>query len=361
MELSDRKKRILSAVINDYIETAEPVGSKTISGDLGLSSATIRNEMAELTSLGYLEQPHTSAGRIPSPMGYRLFVNELMHWHKLSVQEIQRINAELKSRMQMLDRMVSDVVNLASKLTHYPALSLSPPLNLTITRFDLIHIDDYSFIAVAMLSNKSVKNKLITMPFKIPDFMITRLSALFNAHFTNITEDLFDVLKISSVERAAGDDLGLTASIASFAIEILSGAGAGTAQVAGTSTLLQQPEFRDPDKAHRLLSYLSDSERILSLASQSSDDNVKVMIGPENIAEELCDSSVVMASYSVDENTKCLVGIVGPTRMDYARVAAQLKYFARGVSRIFRGDTDIEQAALGAADSEGKDADNERE
>ena len=368
-ELSDRKKRILSAVINDYIETAEPVGSKTISQKegLGLSSATIRNEMAELTSMGYLEQPHTSAGRIPSPLGYRLFVNELMHWHKLTVQETQRINKELSARVLQLDRMVSDIVTLASQLTSYPALSLTPQLKLNISRFDLIHIDEHSFIIVAMLSNKAVKNKLITLPVKIEAAMITRLSALFNAHFTGISEELISIDKISAVERASGDDLGISATIASFAIEALSGAGAAEAHVAGTSTLLQQPEFRDPDKAHRLLSLLSDNERILSLVPASSDEDsdsdVKVMIGPENIAEELRDSSVIMASYNVSEDTKCMVGIVGPTRIDYARIAAQLKYFARGVSKIFRGEvsTGMSPAALGAAemDAKGDDVDNE--
>lgn len=340
MSLSERKKQILTAVINNYIETAEPVGSKALAqkAGLSLSPATIRNELSELTTMGYLEQPHTSAGRIPSPSGYRLFVNELMHQHKLSLTETERINAELNSRLKQLDRLIADVSMLASQLTAYPALALAPPVRVTITRFDLIYIDQHSFIIVAMLSNQAVKNKLIHLPVSIQQEMVQKLSTLFNAHFTNVLEENISEHTVKAVERASGDTMGIAAAIASFAIEILTEAGVGEAYVAGTSHLLQHPEFRDPDKAHRLLNYLSDSERLLALAPSGSDGEVKVMIGPENIAEELQDSSVIMASYDAGDNMKCLVGVVGPTRMDYAKVAARLKYFAMGLSRLFRGE-----------------------
>lgn len=337
MEISERKKKILAAVVDNYIATAEPVGSKAIAPELGFSSATIRNELAELERMGYLEQPHTSAGRVPTPQGYRLYVNELMHRHKLSLEETEAINLSLNQKMQQLDRLIADVGQLASNMTSYPALAMTAHSRSVISRFDLIYVDANTFIIVCMLSNNSVKNKLIRLPFSVEQSMVQKLSALFNAHFTGITDDEVTPVLISSVERAACDTMGLTAIIAGFAIEILSEAGAAETFVTGTSNLLQQPEYRDPDKAHKLLSYLNDREHLLSLPLPQGAGDVKVLIGPENVAEELKDSSVILASYDAGDGTQGLIGVVGPTRMDYAKVAARLGYIASGISRLLAG------------------------
>ncbi len=165
MELSGRKKKILAAVVEEYIRTAEPVGSKTVAqtAELGCSSATIRNELAELASMGYLEQPHTSAGRVPTPQGYRMYVNELMQRQKLSLEETEEINRSLNDKLRELDKLVSNVGALASSLTNYPAMAIAAPPPATIKRLDLIYIDATTFIIVAMMSNNSVKNKLVRL------------------------------------------------------------------------------------------------------------------------------------------------------------------------------------------------------
>lgn len=340
MEISDRKKKILAAVIDDYIETAEPVGSKTIAqkSTLGLSPATIRNEMSELEAMGFLEQPHTSAGRVPSPLGYRLYVNELMRRHKLSIQETETINRELTQKMLELDRLISDVGRLASRLTSYPAYSLTAPAKVTVTRFDLIYVDANTFIIVAMLSNNSVKNKLVRLPVTIEQETILKLSTMFNVNFTGLAENQITSAAIAAAERAAGDTLGLVSAIAGYVIEMLTEAGLGEAYVSGTSQLLRQPEFRDADKAHRLLSYLSDGDKLLKLPAPDEDGVVKVLIGPENVAEELRDSSVVMASYNLGDNIQGLIGIVGPTRMDYAKIEARLRYLTSGLGKMLSGE-----------------------
>ena len=336
MEISARKKKILAAVVDEYIRTAEPVGSKTIAATAGLgcSSATIRNELAELTSLGYLEQPHTSAGRVPSPQGYRFYVNELMERQKLSLQETEAINTRLNEKMEQLDRLMTDAGKLAGQLTGYPALTLSAPRSVVIKRFDLIYIDANTFIIVLLLGNNTVKNKLIHLPFSVDQGQIQKLSALFNAGFTGLTEEEITPVLISATERAARDTMGLTSIIAAFAIETLSQSMEGTAFVTGESSLLQQPEFRDPDKAHRVISYLSDSSHLMRLPGDARDNGVRVIIGPENLAEELKDSSVVMASYDAGEGQRGLIGVVGPLRMDYSTVAAKLQYIADGLSRL---------------------------
>jgi heat-inducible transcriptional repressor len=336
LELSERKKKILTSVIDEYIASAEPVGSKAIaeSGLLDLSSATIRNEMAELTTMGYLEQPHTSAGRVPSPKAYRLYVNELMARQRLSLEEAEAINESLSIKMKQLDKLMSDVGKLASSLTHYPAVALAAPAAATITRFDLIYIDVNTFIAVAMLSNSTVQNKLIRLPFSVDQGMVQRLSSVFNTNFVGISEEKITPALISAAERACGDTMGLVSVVAAFAIDTLSRAGEREAYVSGASQLLRLPEFRDPDKAHAVMSYLSESEHLLGLPEGASDDDVQVIIGPENVARELQDSSVVIARYNAGDNMKGIIGVVGPTRMDYSGVAAKLRYIADGLSRV---------------------------
>lgn len=336
MALSDRKKKILAAVVEEYIRTAEPVGSKTVAetAELGCSSATIRNELAELSGMGYLEQPHTSAGRVPTAKGYRIYVNELMQRQRLSLEETEAINASLNERLRQLDDIVNNAGALASSLTNYPAMAIAAPPPATIKRFDLIYIDANTFIIVAMMSNDTVKNKLVHLPVSVGQDMIARLSAVFNANFTGITEDRITPFAIRAAERAVDDTMGLTGVIASFAIEVLSESQTAEAVVTGANRLLAQPEYRDPAKAHALMSYITDAEHIKSLPSVygDSDEGIKVLIGPENVAEELKDSSVVLASYDMGDNTKGLIGVVGPTRMDYSAVAAKLGLIARALS-----------------------------
>ena len=341
MGISDRKKKILAALVDEYIKTAEPVGSKAIAqlADLNCSSATIRNELAELTAMGYLEQPHTSAGRIPTPSGYRMYVNELMEKQKLSIEQTEDINSRLNLKLQQLDSMMTDVGKIASQLTDYPALALATPTPATIKRFDLIYIDANTFIIVVMLSNNTVKNKLVHLPVSVNQPMIQKLSTLFNANFTGITNDKITSILIHSTERAADDSLGLSSVIASFAMETLAEQGAVSAYVTGENRLLNQPEFRDPDKANKLMNYLAEGGHLITgqTAEDFGTDEVRVLIGPENAAEELKDSSVVLASYDMGDNTRGLIGVVGPTRMNYSEVAAKLSFLAKGLSRRLGG------------------------
>lgn len=338
MELNNRKKKILKAIIDEYIATAEPVSSKTIAqnSDLGLSSATIRNEMADLTSMGYLEQPHTSAGRIPSALGYRVYVNELMQRPTISADETEVINKSLHKGADHVEKIVSDAGKLTSQLTSYPVYAMSSAPKITIKRFDLIYVNPNTFIIVAMLSNNTVKNKLVKLPSSIDSQVLVRIAAVFNANFINLTEDKITSRLISAAERACVDESGLVSIVAGFAIEILSEQKAGEAFVMGTSHIFQHPEYQDSEKAQKLLSYLSDDMKLMDLPAPENDD-IKITIGPENLAEELKDSSVIVAKYNAGNNMQGIIGVVGPTRMDYAKVAAQLSYIANGLSWLLSG------------------------
>lgn len=341
MELSERKKSILAVVVDEYIKTAEPVGSKKVAelSNLGCSSATIRNELAELVSLGLLEQPHTSAGRIPTAKGYRMYVNELMDSHRLSLEEAEQINRNLTAQVIELDNMLKDVGNLASELTNYPALMTASAKPTTILRFDLIYIDANTFIIVLLLSDNTVKNKLVKLPISVGQEMMQRLSSVFNANFTNLTCDEISPMSIMAAERATDDSMGLVSVISAFAIETLARASTSDTFITGTNRLLSQPEYRDPIKAADLINYLQNEDNIINIPNKTADSgaDIHVLIGPENLAAELAESSVICATYDAGDNTRGLIGVVGPTRMDYSAVAAKLEIIATVLSKKLGG------------------------
>ena len=336
MVLSERKKQILRAVVEQYVETAEPVGSKTVAAELGsgISSATIRNEMAELESMGLLEQPHTSAGRVPSSVGYRIYVNDIMQRHKLSNDDAREINSAFKEHAGQ-DRILDEAGNLASRLTSYPAYATASVTGIvSIARFDLIYVDPFTFIIVTLLNNDTVKNKLVHLTSPVESTMLTKIMAVFNASFTGIPEERITQALISSTERAVGDTAGVVAVIAGFTIELLYEAKSGETRVAGAMSLLNHPEFRDINKAQRLIRYLSDNKELARLPSPEAAGEIKITIGPENLADELRDSSVMAVRYDAGSDLQGLIGVVGPTRMDYSKVASRLSYIAQGLSLL---------------------------
>ena len=334
MELSPRKRNILKAIVEQYVATAEPVGSKTIASDLHLSSATIRNEMAELTALGLLEQPHTSAGRIPSAQGYRVYVNELMNEHRLSLEETQEINRALRQKMQRLDKLLDDAGRVVSELTNYPSLAVAASVTKqTVQRYDLIRIDEHSVIAVLLLDNGTAHNRVMSFPNGISQQLVGKLSAVFNAGFTQLTADKITPSLIRTTEESIGDDSGATVALAGFTVSTLEEAGASKV-LNGLPNLLSLPEYQDVDKAHRILNFLSDQNGLPQLPDPGDESDVKILIGPENVAEELKDSGVVLASYELGNNMRGVIGVVGPTRMNYAKVAAYLSYIAGGMKQL---------------------------
>ena len=338
MELSERKKRVLRSIVEEYIRTAEPVGSKAIAAlpDMKYSSATIRNEMAELTTMGYLEQPHTSAGRVPSAAGYRLYVDELMMHYRLSMDETKSINAALEEKMQRVDRMVEKVAKLVSQATDLPAISMASRQNtITVKRFDLILAGQGSFILVVMLSTDEVVNKLIKLPLNVGETELKLLSALLNATMTGITEVEFTSELMERVMRSADTAASLVPVIVEFTTDALRRQGSTNMAVAGQLRLLGQPEYRDVDKAQRLLTSLDEDALSNLPAVMQNANGTKVLVGPEHVAQELKDTSVVMTKFDIGDGMQGMIGVVGPTRMDYAKVTARLSYFAESLSKMF--------------------------
>ena len=339
MALSDRKKRILRAIVEAYIATAEPVGSKTVAQLAGLdvSTATIRNEMADLTDQGYLEQPHTSAGRIPSAAGYRLYVNELMDRQQLTIQETQRINDALNLKMEELDRVIDRAGKVLSQLSDYPVFTMAAAKErITVKRFDLLMVEDNTFIAVVMTDSNVVKNKLIHIPDGLSDPQLQMLAAVLNSSFVGLSrEEMEENLSKMEAHTAPGA-FELIAMVVEFAMEVLAEQGQQKFRTAGITHLLEHPEYHSLDKAKPLMAYLSEEGEAPRLpAALDTGKNMNILIGPENVNDALKDTSVVMASYDIGDNMRGVIGVVGPTRMDYAKVTARLSYFADSLTRMF--------------------------
>lgn len=336
MELTARKKQILKVVTERYIDSAEPVGSKYIAQAMGgsLSSATIRNELADLVELGYLEQPHTSAGRVPSPKGYRLYVNELMERRGVSDQEAAQINAALSGQMRELDAIIAQAGQAAASIVSYPAYAVAAGKgSVTVRRYDLLPVDEGSFIAVVMTDDSRVKSQLLRTDVPLPAQQLPALANLLNTHFTGVgPEELGSKLMGLTAQLPAELFLPLSLAV-EYATAVIDRSAQNQVYTTGQTQLLRQPEFQDLSRANELMSLLTDQKESLPVLDENT--SMQILIGPENVNEALRDASVVVASYDIGENMRGLIGVVGPTRMDYAAVAARLSYFAESLSKMF--------------------------
>ena len=338
MELTDRKKKILRAIVESYIREAEPVGSKAIAAmpDMNFSSATIRNEMADLTAMGYLEQPHTSAGRVPSPAGYRLYIDELMQDYRLSVDETHTLNEAMNARLEEFDSAISQMGKLVSQMTNLPAYAVTSRSGAaTVRQFDLLPAGCGGVILVVMTNSEEVHNKLIKLPVALTQQQLQTLSAVLNASMTELPCEAITPELLSRVSRAAGEAAGLVPVIVDYVTHLLQKQQKREVYLTGQAKLLNQPEYHDIEKAQQVLSDLD--EEIISNLPALSDPNqsTQILVGPENIAKELKDTSVVMTRFDIGDGMQGMIGVVGPTRMDYAQVTARLSYFAEGLAKMF--------------------------
>ena len=317
---------------------------------MNYSSATIRNEMADLTAIGYLEQPHTSAGRVPSAAGYRLYVDELMADYRLSIDETKSINNAIEEKMQQVDKLVERVAKLVSQATDLPAISVASRRGgATVSRFELILAGPGSVILVMMLSNDEVVNKLIKLPVALEDTDLKLLAAVLNATMTELDADSIDQLLLERVMRSAGAAASLVPIVLEFTVTTLKRQSSTNMAVSGQMRLLGQPEYRDVDKAQRLMTSLDEDTLVNLPAVMQNANGTKVLVGPENVAQELKDTSVVMTKFDIGDGMQGMIGVVGPTRMDYAKVTARLSYFAESLSKMFAKP---EQAQLPAPQEE---------
>ncbi|MDO5397256.1 MAG: heat-inducible transcriptional repressor HrcA [bacterium] len=338
--LSERKRKILQAIIEEYIGTAEPVGSRAISKkkELGLSSATIRNEMADLEDMGYLVQPHTSAGRVPSDSGYRFYVNQLMQKYQLGIEVIARLQEQLHARINQLDRIIRSAGLAASSLTEYTTFITTPGAgNAVINKLDLVYIGIHRIMLIIV--TESVRSRLLGADVSQEECSV--LTEIINNEFkgktvSELTKANFDRLLPRVCAAGINKDMFLT--VAAFICEAAAEADGGDIVVHNAKSILSYPEYADIDKAREMLEFLEDKEAIRSLIAEDSADtagyDVRARIGTENKSELLNNCSLVTVNYSLDGKHAGKIGVIGPKRMNYAKVFASLDLISHEIDKV---------------------------
>lgn len=337
-ELSDRKKQILKAVVEAHIAAGEPVGSKYIVQNnlLSCSSATIRNEMAELEEMGYLEQPHTSAGRVPSELGYRFYVDSLLQHYAMTSKEIEEINSVLRLKMGELDKILEVASRVASKITNYTGIAVKPRQpSVKVLKYEIVAIDQRQFAIVMILSTGAIKTKRVKLDFDTSEDLLARLAQAMNAYLTGLCADEITLSSVMSLERATGDDALLVNAAVKAVYETMSEVDGGDLHYSGLDHLLQYPEYSDVNKLGEIINTFEEKDQILDLVSEGVDgDDVNVLIGSESSVKVMSDSAIVFKQIKKDGRTVGAIGVVGPRRMDYARVLATLNELSDSISDI---------------------------
>ncbi len=344
-ELSERKKRILKAIVDAHIVDGEPVGSKYIMQDehLNCSSATIRNEMAELEALGYLEQPHASSGRVPSELGYRFYVDTLIESYAMTTREITEINNLLKSKMNELDQILMAASKVAGNLTNYTSFVIKPKANqVKIKRFDVIYVDRHSLLLIMITDGGAVVTKRLSFDMTVSEMTASDLALLLNEKVTGLTANELTVPIIVEIENAMGDKSSIVTPIIKIIYESMSELDCGDLKVSGMDRLLQYPEYSNKDQLRELLGALEKKEDILELVSDPGSDGVNVVIGSESSVKVMNNSALVFKPVVRDGKTLGAIGIIGPRRMDYAKVVATIDGLAGNVESLLGGSDFVE-------------------
>ena len=349
--LSERKRQILKAIVDAHIEGGGPVGSKYILQSQGLtcSSATIRNEMAELEEMGYLEQPHASAGRVPSELGYRFYVDSLIEHYVMTTNEIAQINDLLRSKMGELDQILFAASNLASNLTNYTGIAIKPKINsVSIDKFETIYLEPDHYLLIAV-SGATVKSKHVHGQPVFTQASVARLAGLFNRYLVGLSAERITLPMIMQIESEMGTDAGMVSPAIKVVYDILNDLDRGEMRISGINRLLQYPEYSNVEQLQELLGTLEKKEDILNLVSKSEQNGVNVVIGSESEVKVMNNSALVFKPIVKDGKTLGAIAVLGPRRMDYAKVLATLEGLTGNIADCIH----IKNNLLGEGESDG--------
>ena len=341
-ELDERKEKILNAIIQNYLESGEPVGSRTISkySDLNLSSATIRNEMSDLEELGYIIQPHTSAGRIPSDKGYRFYVDHLIAQKDQEVSDIKDMMIEKTEKME---KMLKQVVKVLANNTQYATMISAPAVTGSRVKFvQLSQVNEHQLLSVVMMSGNVVKNKLIEVEEPLDNENMLKLNMLLNTNLNGLTIADINLALIQKMKAQAGEFEDIIEQVLKTVAETIGGEEELEIYTSGTTNIFKYPELADSQRASELISTLEEKEELKNLISDiETDENgtgtgIQVYIGNESPIQTMKDCSVVTATYELGEGVKGTIGIIGPKRMDYKNVMANLKNLKKQLDDLMK-------------------------
>ncbi|MCB6608609.1 heat-inducible transcriptional repressor HrcA [[Clostridium] symbiosum] len=343
MELDERKVKILKAIIQTYLETGEPVGSRTISkySDLQLSSATIRNEMSDLEELGFIVQPHTSAGRIPSDKGYRFYVDQLMKEKENEVTEMQELVIQRVDRVELL---LKQLAKLLAVNTNYATMISGPQYHHTKLKFiQLSRVEAGKLLIVTVLEGNIIKNSIVRLDAELNDDDILNLNILLNNSLNGLTIEQINLDVISKMKEQAGDRRQVVDLVLNEVADAIR-ANEEDLQIytEGTTNIFKYPELSDGQKASQLISTLEQKELLKNLFTDSEDDGgkneIQVYIGNETPVQSMQDCSVVTANYVLGDGLRGTIGIIGPKRMDYEKVVSTLRSLMNQLEDTFKNE-----------------------
>ena len=341
MELDDRKLKILQAIIKNYLETGEPVGSRTISKytDLNLSSATIRNEMADLEELGYIVQPHTSAGRIPTDKGYRLYVDTLM---QEKVDEVNNMRDDLLEKADRMENLLQQVAKMLAANTTYATMVTTPKYRSRKIKFlQLTDVDEYQVLAVIVLEGNIVKNRMFRSDVALVKEDVLKLNLALNTFLQGLDIEEINIGLVQKLKSQVGAYQELVSEILDAIATAIQEEGDIRVYTSGATNILKYPELSDMNKARDILSTLENKEELTQFVENGDikpDEKrgIQVYIGDENKVDSMKDCSVVTATYEIEEGIYGKVGIIGPKRMDYERVVGTLQNMMGQLDDIFK-------------------------
>ena len=340
MQLDDRKLKILQAIIRNYLETGEPVGSRTISKytDLNLSSATIRNEMADLEELGYIVQPHTSAGRIPSDKGYRLYVDQLMSEKEREVEEMKEILLEKEEKMENLLKQVAKALAVN---TNYATMITAPTIHHNKLKFiQLSRVDADQILAVIVVEGNVIKNKMLTVSEELSDETLLKLNLLLNTNLNGLSIEEINLGMIAALKQQAGIHSQIVSDVIDAVAEAIKADEDLQIYTSGANNIFKYPELADNQKASELINAFEEKQVLNELVAETMADeestDIQVYIGDEVKLQSMKDCSVVTATYELEEGMKGTIGIIGPKRMDYDKVVGTLKTLKQQLDDLYK-------------------------
>ncbi len=331
MELSERKQRILKSIVDEYIRSGEPVGSKYISAALPdtLSSATVRNEMSELAEMGYLDKPHSSAGRIPTTKGLNTYIDALMESYNLSLEELNVLNELLEYKVGEFGKLLTQAARALSHITNYTAISVLKAQAVSVERFKTVYIDENSFLLVMKCGSEDVKTKVVNAE-ACTETKLAVLEKALNACLTGLTAEQITLPVILKLEESAKTAAELIHPTLRTVHNLLGSVEKEDVQVEGLTKLLTYPEFFDVSKAKEVLGVLEEKHALVNRLTGGMPGKPNVVMTGEGLTE--ANASVVFYPISSGGQTVGAIGVIGPKRMDYKKVIASLEYFAAGLS-----------------------------
>ncbi len=341
-ELDDRKKKILHAVIRNYLETGEPVGSRTISKytDLNLSSATIRNEMSDLEELGYIVQPHTSAGRIPTDRAYRMYVDNMMQEKDKEIEELKGLLLQTEDKM---DKVLKNVAKVLATNTNYATVVSAPQIRSNRLKFlQLSKVDENQILAVIVVEGNVIRNEMIHVDEVLSDETMLKLNILLNTHLTGLALEEINLGMITALKEQAGIHGDIIGEVMDAVAQAIKGEEDLEIYTSGANNIFKYPELSDNQKASELINTFEEKKALAKLATDKLADEgntgIQVYIGEEAPVQAMKDCSVVTATYELGKGMRGSIAIIGPKRMDYDKVVGSLRTIMNELERVYKKD-----------------------